>query len=86
MSETSDSSCPRLDPGDNRNLLASAVVADSGHTPQITSLHARTDLDEAMTRQGSAAMPPSGDSPADQSSLIRNFFIREELRSGLGSS
>ena len=38
------------------------------------NLHAHTDQDEAMTIQGIAAVPPSGDSLAEQSSLIRNFL------------
>ena len=65
---------PTPNSGDYRNLFASAVVADSGQTPQITNLHARTDQDEAMTRQDSAAVLPRGDSLADQSSLIKSNF------------
>ena len=82
MLETSETSFAGFDSGDICNLPATKVVTGTG-TPQITSLPARTDQDEAMSRQGSAAVPHCGDSPADQSSLIRNL-IREELRRGLG--
>ena len=80
MSETSEASFPGFDLGDIRNLPATEVVTG---TPQITSLPASTDQDEAMTRQGSAAVLPHGDSPAVQASLIRNL-IREEVRRGMG--
>ena len=59
------------------------VVAGSGQTPHTTSFHASASQGEAMTRQGSAAVPPREDSPAVQANLIRDL-IREELRRGLG--
>ena len=70
------------DSGDIRNLPTTEVVTGTG-AQQITSLPARTDQGEAMSRQGSVAVLHRGDLPADQSSLIRNI-IREKLRRGLG--
>ena len=70
MSETSEASFPGFDSGDIRNLPATEAVTSTG-TPQITSLPDHTEQDEAMIRQGSAAVPPHGDSPADQKSNTR---------------
>ena len=82
MSETSEATFPGFDSGDIRNLPATEVVTGTG-TPQLTSPPASTSQAEAMSRQGSAVIPPRGDSPSDQTNLIRDL-IREELRRGLG--
>ena len=81
MSETSEATFRGFDSGDIRNLPATEAVTGTG-TPQLTSLPASTGQVEAMSRHGSAVVPPRGDSSSDQTSLIRNIY--EELRRGLG--
>ena len=76
MTETSGASFPRFDSEEDRNLPATEVITGSGETPSTTCFNASADKGEAMTRQGSAAVPPRGDSLTDQANLIRDF-IRE---------
>ena len=61
------------------------VIAGSGETgtPWTPRTNASADQVDSMTRQGSAAVSPRGDSPTDQANLVRDL-IREELRRGLG--
>ena len=83
MTETSGASFPRFDSEDIRNLQTTEVITGLGETPRTTCFHASADQGEAMTRQGSAAVPPHGDSLTDQANLMRDL-IHEELLRGLG--
>ena len=72
-SGSSETSFPGFDSGDIRNLPATEAVTSTG-IPQLTIPPASTGQAEAMSRQGSAVVPPLGDSPPDQTSLIRDLL------------
>ena len=83
MSESSGASFPGFGSEEVCDLPTTETVTGSGETPRATCIQANADQGEVLSRQGSAVMPPRGDSPPYQAILIRDL-IREELRRGLG--